>query len=361
MINLKPKHCFIMLSLAALSIVSCENEETTDQVPLEESGESIEIPADSSFENGFVIKDGKQIPFDDYIAMRDAEAENEAKQRITRTLPITEKDLNKNGMGRDALSAVLNRSRNINFKVTQAFGAPGSGANNYTSIRVANRQFSSNTSPAVSPISRPSAKWVLTRSKTNTDRKRVRGPITVTILNKNGRPDRNINLDGQDAFNRAVTVQTSIEKSESKDLTIETTLGASGIGTFFGISGEITQGQTLGESKTTIKTTAETKTDNIIFTAGDIIPKGKRCDFRILATNFIEDITYKITTTVEGDIVRDQTVGNGNSRRRIFSEAKGKAMELFPPAFKEKRKFFTFNVKSNFWKYEIERENCTDL
>ncbi|MDH7444303.1 hypothetical protein [Aquimarina sp. 2201CG14-23] len=340
---------YVLIVALSLVLVSCEKDEVQEPIEgpqAEEIGiEEIEADVESSDMDGksFVItEDGKQISEEEYLKLTAEKNNSLAKSSNTYSYNISGADMDKLGMRHSDARTVMDRyKRNqawLNYPNVNIYG-----------LLVGCRPFGN----SATCTGDRSAKWHLTRESVGDQfTRRVSGPFILTEREKKGLPNRDVSLGGQRAFDYQESVTGSITVTLKAGLKVGVKASAGFLGTGTEVTGEVNfEASVAGLVGRTV-----TRTNIINFSDGDFVPKGKKCDFRIIGEKRETVKKYNVKVRVKGPAYVRFTAGG---EQRVRDEADG-AKYAFPD--KERNGgTYSYEVKNQYWRYSIERVNCRNL
>ncbi|WP_281987580.1 hypothetical protein [Aquimarina aggregata] len=344
----------IVLVGAILIIVSCEKQ-TEETLPTE----STLIDTTLDTENTFVItKSGDQISEEEYLKLR-ATRFNNAKNNSHFRRVMTSRDLNNNGMSgsdeQQAMARYTTKAPKWRRDQRQFVGGMS------WTFRHENRNICSWYNFPHRPQyfaqckgSENPATWELRRKEVRGAKVRtIQGPFTLQVINERGRRDRAVTLSGR-AYSYERSTEESLEFTNKVNakLTFKVSSKFLGAGVDFGTEIGFESGIN------TKRTKKESRTDVINWQNGDVVPKGKRCDFRIIAEKREEERNYSLDVHILGDANVTYVKPFGKDPVTVFE--RNSIWKAFPNHFRNIPKQ-TYKVKSTFWRYSKKRENCRNL
>jgi len=351
----------MFLLAIVVTMKSCQKEESSNESPIEQSNE-LESDIESDFLEGeqFVITDtGERVSHDEYIKQLDELNSNILKKEsVVSRIPISRNNMESLGMSFRNSRNVINRIQNSIFD-----GAPLNMLE-VKGVLVNSRPFGNSFICKNSPCrNQNQSKFVFTRkSRGKVSDRRIEGPYTLTVREEKGLKNEEVSMGRRVIYEYSSATQSSITKTKSTSVNFGFKYGVSVSASFLGsgstISSEISFGSETSNSTSTTKGVVSTRKDNIPYSPGDVIPKGKKCFFRVMGEKREVTRRYRVWTNIESNmIIKVKRPRNGN--KIVFRNGEGKY--AFPKQFRENRVYHDFDVKNQYWFYSIVRENCRNL
>ncbi|MBW1294567.1 hypothetical protein [Aquimarina litoralis] len=364
----------IMLSIV---LGSCEKEDDADQVLLDENvTENTNAETDSN-KISFVINDaGKQVSEEEYLkelADKRKTLSKSSNARYCRSLPS--RDFHKYGLNLSKQSdldaaryrgyrwlkdimrvqdnIIINQNSNAkllpNFSVNgQSYGYHTFDGTNYPTEICFIRESLSN-GPEIRSLSHPTIE---------------------DSENKKGDPNMDVSLNGQKFGSVANKKSSSISRTKASTVNGSYTATATLDAKFFGVGTSISGAVMVGGATTNTNQTVEgeevTRTKDILFSPGHIVPKGQQCDFLLYEEKRAAVTKYRVKQRIFGQVNYQYWTGDyyaaPNFRSKTyFSSNNYSAGFLFPTPVMQGKIYTDFETYDNYTHYSIERTNCRSL